>query len=77
MKDLIDFCRENKVGPIEGLKVYPRHANATKLQMQKIQEMEQLASIQAMPTDRNTLSNLMVLHPGLNNQMNNKQHMAS
>ncbi|XP_050385442.1 probable transcriptional regulator SLK2 isoform X1 [Argentina anserina] len=77
MKDLIDFCRENKVGPIEGLKVYPRHASANKLQMQKMQEMEQLASVQGMPTDRNTLNKLMALHPGLNNQMNNNQHMAS
>lgn len=61
----------------EGLKVYPRHATAAKLQMQKIQEMEQLASVQGMPTDRNTLNKLMALHPGLNNQMNNNQHMAS
>ncbi|KAM1183652.1 hypothetical protein COP2_001961 [Malus domestica] len=73
MKDLVDFCRENKVGPIEGLKVYPRHATAAKLQMQKMQEMEQLASAQGLPTDRNTLNKLMALHPGLNNQMNNHQ----
>ncbi|XP_048326494.2 probable transcriptional regulator SLK2 isoform X2 [Ziziphus jujuba] len=74
MKDLIDFCREHKVGPIEGLKNYPRHAGAAKLQMQKMQEMEQLASVQGMPTDRNTLNKLMALHPG-HNQMNN-QHMV-
>lgn len=61
----------------EGLKSYPRHAGAAKLQMQKIQEMEQLASVQGMPTDRNTLNKLMALHPGLNNQMNNNHHMVN
>lgn len=45
--------------------------------MQKMQEMEQLASAQGMPTDRNTLNKLMTLHPGLNNQMNNNHHMAN
>ncbi|KAK8657185.1 hypothetical protein V6N13_035438 [Hibiscus sabdariffa] len=76
MKDLIDFCREHKVGPIDGLKNYPRHAGAAKLQMQKLQEMEQLANAQGLPTDRNTLNKLMVLHPGINNPMGNNQHMA-
>ncbi|KDP22321.1 hypothetical protein JCGZ_26152 [Jatropha curcas] len=76
MKDLIDFCRENKVGPIEGLKNYPRQSTAAKLQMQKMQEMEQLANVQGLPTDRNTLNKLMALHPGINNQMNNN-HMVS
>ncbi|XWS50585.1 hypothetical protein CRYUN_Cryun12cG0099400 [Craigia yunnanensis] len=76
MKDLIDFCREHKVGPIEGLKNYPRHANAAKLQMQKMQEMEQLANVQGLPTDRNTLNKLMALHPGINNPMGNNHHMV-
>ncbi|CAI0404239.1 unnamed protein product [Linum tenue] len=73
MKDLIDFCREQKAGPIESLKVYPRHNNsAAKLQMQKMQEMEQLASSQGVPTDRNTLNKLMALQPsaGINTAMN-------
>lgn len=61
----------------EGLKVYPRHATAAKLQMQKMQEMEQLASAQGMPTDRNTLNKLMALHPGMNNQINNNHHMVN
>ncbi|KHG03371.1 Transcriptional corepressor SEUSS -like protein [Gossypium arboreum] len=68
MKDLIDFCREQKVGPIDGLKNYPRHATAAKLQMQKMLEMEQLANVQGLPTKRNTLNKLMALHPGINNQ---------
>ncbi|KGN57348.1 probable transcriptional regulator SLK2 [Cucumis sativus] len=74
MKDLIGFCRDQKVGPIEGLKNYPRHATAAKLQMQKMQEMEQLVSIQGLPTDRNTINKLMTLHPELDNHgMNNHQ----
>ncbi|KAK8521311.1 hypothetical protein V6N13_077423 [Hibiscus sabdariffa] len=73
MKDLIDFCREHKVGPIDGLKNYPRHASAAKLQMQKMQEMEQLANAQGLPTDRNTLNKLMALHPGINNPMGSSQ----
>lgn len=76
MKDLIDFCREQRVGPIEGLKNYPRHASVAKLQMQKMQEMEQLANVQGLPTDRNTLNKLMALHPGLNNQISNNHNMV-
>ncbi|KAK6250539.1 hypothetical protein QUC31_008090 [Theobroma cacao] len=76
MKDLIDFCREHKVGPIEGLKTYPRHATTAKLQMQNMQEMEQLANVQGLPTDRNTLNKLMALHPGINNPMGNNHHMV-
>ncbi|CBI31834.3 unnamed protein product, partial [Vitis vinifera] len=77
MKDLIDFCRENKVGPIDGLKSYPRHASAVKLEMQKMQEMEQLANVQGLPTDRNTLNKLIALHPGLNSHMSNNPHMVN
>ncbi|KAE8662118.1 putative transcriptional regulator SLK1 [Hibiscus syriacus] len=73
MKDLIDFCGEHKVGPIDGLKNYPRHASAAKLQMQKMQEMEQLANAQGLSTDRNTLNKLMALHPGISNPMGGSQ----
>ncbi|XP_039044658.1 probable transcriptional regulator SLK2 isoform X2 [Hibiscus syriacus] len=73
MKDLIDFCREHKVGPIDGLKNYPRSAGASKLQMQ---EMEQLSNSQGLPTDRNTLNKLMALHPGINSPMGNSEHMV-
>ncbi|XP_041006914.1 probable transcriptional regulator SLK2 isoform X3 [Juglans microcarpa x Juglans regia] len=77
MKDLIDFCREHKVGPIEGLKNYPRRASVAKLhQMHKMQEMEQLANVQGLPTDRSSLNKLMALHPGLNNQISNSHNMA-
>lgn len=60
----------------EGLKSYPRHASAAKLQMQKMQEVEQLANVQGLPTDRNTLNKLMALHPGINN-MSNNHHMVN
>ncbi|CAK9187216.1 unnamed protein product [Ilex paraguariensis] len=76
MKDLMDFCREHKVGPIEGLKSFPRHPTADKLQLQKTQEMEQLASIQGLPTDCNSLGKLVAQHPGVNGQMSNNHHMV-
>lgn len=42
-----------------------------------MQEMEQLASVQGLPTDRNTLNKLMALqHHGLNNQMGHSPNMA-
>lgn len=61
----------------ESLKNYPRFATAGKLQMQKMQEMEQLANVQGLPTDRNTLNKLMALNPGINNQINNNHNMAN
>ncbi|CAL0333244.1 unnamed protein product [Lupinus luteus] len=74
MKDLIDICKEHKVGPTESLKNYPQFATAAKLQMHGI---EQLANVQGLPTDRNTLNKLMTLNPGLNNQVNNNHNMVN
>ncbi|KAE9592606.1 hypothetical protein Lal_00028543 [Lupinus albus] len=74
MKDLIDICKEHKVGPTESLKNYPQFATAAKLQMQ---EMEQLANVQGLSSDRNTLNKLMTLNPGLNNQVNNNHNMVN
>ncbi|XP_049393465.1 probable transcriptional regulator SLK2 isoform X1 [Solanum stenotomum] len=77
MKDLMDFCSEHKAGSIEGLKSFPRHDNTAKFQMQNIQETEQqVGNIQGLPTDRSALNKLMALHPGLNNQISNNQHMG-
>jgi len=45
--------------------------------MQKMQEMEQLASAHGLPTDRNTLNKLMAMNPGLNNQINNGQNVVN
>lgn len=73
MTDLMDFCKEQKVGPIEGLKNVPRHVNTAKLQAPKMQEIDQLGGVEVLPSDRNKL---MSLHPGLGNQMGNNQQMA-
>lgn len=67
MKDLMDFCRDQKVGPIEGLKNYPSHAMASNMKKQKMQDMDQHGSIQGLPNDRNAHNNLMATHPGLTN----------
>ncbi|RYR06758.1 hypothetical protein Ahy_B05g074067 [Arachis hypogaea] len=77
MKDLIDICREHKIGAIESLKNYPRFATAAKLQMQKMHEMEQLANVQGLPTDRNTINKLMAMNPSLNNPINNNPNMIN
>ncbi|KAL5173782.1 putative transcriptional regulator SLK2 [Glycine soja] len=77
MKDLIDICADHKIGAIESLKNFPRLATASKVQMQKMQEMEQLANVQGLPTDRNTLNKLMALNPGLNNHINNPHNMVN
>lgn len=45
--------------------------------MQKMQEMEQLANVQGLPTDRNTLNKLMAMHSGLNNKINNNPNMGN
>lgn len=76
MKDLIDFCRNSEVGPIEGLKSYQRHASTSKLQMQRIQEVEQqLTGIQGLPTDRNTIGKLMAMQqPGINTHIMGNIH---
>ncbi|RID76836.1 hypothetical protein BRARA_B03787 [Brassica rapa] len=66
MKDMIDFCRDQKVGPIEALKSYPYRMRTGKMQMQ---EMEQVANAaQGLPPDRNSLNKLMALRN--NNNMN-------
>ncbi|XP_051122792.1 probable transcriptional regulator SLK2 isoform X2 [Andrographis paniculata] len=77
MKDLMDFCRETKNGPVEGLKNFPRCTTASKVQTQRMQEMDQIEGLQGLPTDRNTLNKLMALqHSALNAQVNNSQHPA-
>ncbi|XP_041998352.1 probable transcriptional regulator SLK2 [Salvia splendens] len=73
MKDLMDFCTEQKAGPIEGLKIFPRDTSTPKVQMQKTQEMEQAGGL---PSDRNTLNKLMSLNPGLNGSMSNNQKLV-
>ncbi|CAH2043907.1 unnamed protein product [Thlaspi arvense] len=69
MKDMIDFCRDQKVGPIEALKSYPYQMKTGKMQMQ---EMEQLANAaRGLPPDRNSLNKLMAMrNSGINIPMN-------
>ncbi|KAJ1433712.1 LIM-domain binding protein/SEUSS [Sesbania bispinosa] len=74
MKDLIDTCYDRKIGAIESLKEFPRVTAEAKLQMQKMPEMEQLANVQGLPTDRNTLNKLMAMNPAMNNHINNNHN---
>ncbi|KAC9112626.1 hypothetical protein E3N88_46338 [Mikania micrantha] len=61
MKDLMDFCQETKVGPIDGLKSFPR----------------QMSSIQGLPNDRTTLNKLVALQTGFNSPVKNTSHQMA
>ncbi|ESQ31722.1 hypothetical protein EUTSA_v10003661mg [Eutrema salsugineum] len=76
MKDMIDFCRDQKVGPIEALKSYPYQMKTGKLQMQ---EMEQIANAaRGLPPDRNSLNKLMALrNSGIHLPMSNMSGQGS
>ena len=71
--DIISFA--------EGLKNYPRHASTSKLQNQRMQEIEQqFANIQGLPTDRNPINKLMAMQqPGINspNMSGNNPNMIT
>ncbi|RWW67461.1 hypothetical protein BHE74_00025093 [Ensete ventricosum] len=69
MKDLIDFSQEQKIGAIESLKNYPRHA-AAKLQKRKLDE-EQVISSHNLPGDPSTLKKATGIQAGLNNYISN------
>ncbi|XP_078446168.1 putative transcriptional regulator SLK2 [Wolffia australiana] len=71
MKDLIDFSRDHKMGPIESLKSYPRHVSA-RPQNQRMQAAEQLLNSPS-PGNPNAaaLSKIMAVHPSLNDHMMN------
>ncbi|KAH6828186.1 SEUSS-like 2 [Perilla frutescens var. hirtella] len=74
MKDLMDFCRDQKQGPIEGLKSFPKCAGTPEVQMP---ETDQIGGLQGLPTDRsNSRSNLMPMHPGLNSQISNYHNVG-
>lgn len=56
----------------ESLKNYARQAAAAaKLQIQKMQEMEQLLNIQGMSADQNTVNKMMAMSPNLSSQLHN------
>ncbi|XXG43256.1 hypothetical protein AAC387_Pa01g3332 [Persea americana] len=76
MKDLMDFGWEHnmRMGPIESLKNYARQAAAAaaaKLQIQKMQEMEQLLNIQGVSADQKTVNKMMAVIPNLSSQLHN------
>ncbi|XP_047327151.1 probable transcriptional regulator SLK2 [Impatiens glandulifera] len=57
MKDLMDFCREQKIGSIDGLKSYPgQSAGSGKLQMATTDAEQQLAAAQNLPLDGSSSS---------------------
>ncbi|KZV46903.1 transcriptional corepressor SEUSS-like [Dorcoceras hygrometricum] len=70
MKDLMGFCREQKVGAIDGLKNFPRRAILSNVQLQ---EVEMMGGLQDRPTD----NKLMVLHTGINSLANNNPLMVA
>ncbi|KAJ8748657.1 hypothetical protein K2173_008102 [Erythroxylum novogranatense] len=41
-----------------------------------MQDMEQLANVQGLSADQNTLNKLMALHPGINYRVSNNHHMV-
>ncbi|WOL13096.1 putative transcriptional regulator SLK2 [Canna indica] len=69
MKDLIDFSAEQKIGPIESLKNYPRQA-AAKLQKPKV-ESEQLMGSHALLGDQSTMNKVTGLHSQLSSYITN------
>ncbi|KAI3793042.1 hypothetical protein L1987_35654 [Smallanthus sonchifolius] len=79
MKDLMDFTQEANTGPIEALKRFPRQTSVAQmqLQMQKMQGMEQMSGSRGIPNDRNALSGLVGLQPGVNSSMNNNFQLGS
>ncbi|CAH8364214.1 unnamed protein product [Eruca vesicaria subsp. sativa] len=60
MKDMIDMCRDQKVGPIEALKSYPYRMRTGKMQMQEVEQVAANAS-QGLAPDRNSVNKLMSL----------------
>ncbi|KAL9237281.1 hypothetical protein vseg_011851 [Gypsophila vaccaria] len=72
MKDLVDFCCDNKLGPIDGLKSYPRPNPTPRNPMQRMQGMEQFTSSPGLPTDRNTVAKLLTMQPGMGNHNNDR-----
>uniref|UniRef100_A0A0D3GC82 Transcriptional regulator SLK2 n=1 Tax=Oryza barthii TaxID=65489 RepID=A0A0D3GC82_9ORYZ len=54
MKDLIEFSHKNKLGPIEGLKSYPKQT-AAKLPVQNMHEPKQLMAAAGLPNDQTNL----------------------
>ncbi|KAK9059650.1 hypothetical protein SSX86_020354 [Deinandra increscens subsp. villosa] len=66
MKDLMDFCRDTKTGPIDGLKSFLRKTNVANMHKRKMHEMEQVSG------------KLVSLNPGFNSSLvNNSCYMGN
>ncbi|KAL5211760.1 hypothetical protein ABZP36_022607 [Zizania latifolia] len=65
MKDLIEFSHKNNLGPIEGLKSYPKHT-VPKLLVQNMQETKQVMTAAGLPNDQTNLKAM-----GVKTEMNN------
>ncbi|KAI3944161.1 hypothetical protein MKW92_015013 [Papaver armeniacum] len=79
MKDLIEFSRDNKIGPIDSLKNYPRQTTAAKYQIQRCRKWSSWLLLRVCQRTQNTLNKLLAMQSsGLNNHMNNgnNNHMV-
>ncbi|KAH0915633.1 hypothetical protein HID58_030079 [Brassica napus] len=76
MKDLMNFTGEHKVGPIEGLRRLLEQTATSKLQRQKVQEMEHMGNSGAM---NGSAQAQMALTPGTMNGLigNNNNNNSS
>lgn len=59
------------------MKRFPRETSVAKLQMQKMQGMQMISGIQGIPNERNALSGLVAIQPGVNSSMNNNIQVGS
>jgi len=69
MKDLIDFSRENNMGPIASLNSFPRQIASSNLQSQQIQG-DPVGNIQGLASDHNGIK-MNSMHGNMNNHINN------
>ncbi|XP_040380810.1 probable transcriptional regulator SLK2 [Oryza brachyantha] len=68
MKDLIEFSHKNKLGPIEGLKSYPKQT-VPKPPVQNMHESKQLMAAAGLPNDQASLKAM-----GVKTEMNTHAH---
>lgn len=70
MKDLIDFSRENNMGPIASLNNFPRQTASSSLQSQQLQQGDSVGNIQGLASDHNNIK-MNPMHGNMNNHINN------
>ncbi|KAL8148240.1 hypothetical protein AgCh_005556 [Apium graveolens] len=77
MKGFMDFCEDQKLGPIEGMKIIHGSANPAKVQLQTRQDFEFLADIQGLSSSWNTCNKPVAQQQGQGNQQSNDNEMVS